>query len=74
MAFGIRSYAQKLKAQVKNFFWPEEPTIEPLIKPGYAYSLGWDKAPAKCATLQVKRSKACRAVRRAKRQQRIANA
>jgi len=73
MAFGIRSYAQKLKAQVANFFWPEQPEIEP-SKRETAYSLVWDKAPAKCASVRIKKSKASRAIRRHKRQQRITNA
>jgi len=73
MAFCIRSYAQKLKSQVANFFWPEQPEIEPSSRES-AYSLAWDKAPAKCTSVRIKKSKASRAIRRHKRQQMIANA
>jgi len=67
----ILSYAQKLKSQVTNFFWPEETKFEPLI-PKHIYALAFDKAPMKCASVRVKRSKAIRTIRRHKRQQRYA--
>lgn len=69
---GILSYAAKLKKQVADYFWPEAPKVEP-VKPKQHYKMN-DVSPRVCASIRVNKSKRHRAIRRHKRQQRIANA